>query len=179
MSRIGNKPILIPEGISLELIDKTVRITGINGVLEQQISPEIELVRINDTLLVKGVDDARRTNAFRGLTRSLINNMIIGSTTGFKKILVVEGVGYRVNIEGNKISLSVGYSNVVDFFLPKVVSATVVNNQIILSSTDKCLLGQVAAKIRNIRKPEPYKGKGIRYDNEHIIRKAGKTAGKK
>lgn len=179
MSRIGNKPILIPEGVLLELIDKKIRISGKNGVLEQQILPEIELVRINDTLFVKGVDATKRTNAFRGLTRSLISNMIIGSMTGFKKTLVVEGVGYRVNIEGRKISLSVGYSNVVDFVLPEVVSATVVNNQITLTSTDKCLLGQIAAKIRDIRRPEPYKGKGIRYDNEYIIRKAGKTAGKK
>jgi large subunit ribosomal protein L6 len=105
--------------------------------------------------------------------------MIVGSQSGFKKTLIVEGVGYRVNVEGKKIILSVGYSNPVEFILPSAVSASVANNQIVLESIDKGMLGQTAAKIREIRKPEPYKGKGIRYENEHIVRKAGKTAGKK
>ena len=179
MSRIGNKIITIPKGVELEITNNMVKVTGPKGILEQQFLAEIDLVKDGETLLVKGNDNSKRTNAFRGLTRSLINNMILGSQTGFKKTLIVEGVGYRVNVDGKKISLSVGYSNPVDFILPPTVSASAANNQIVLESIDKGLLGQTAAKIRDIRKPEPYKGKGIRYENEHIVRKAGKTAGKK
>lgn len=179
MSRIGNKPILIPKGVKLEISNDLVIVTGAKGTLKQQILPEIELVKDGETLLVRGSNASKRTNAFRGMTRSLINNMIIGSQTGFKKTLLVEGVGYRVNVAGGKISLSVGFSNPVDFLLPPTVSASAANNQIVLESIDKDLLGQTAAKIRDIRKPEPYKGKGIRYENEHIVRKAGKAAGKK
>ena len=179
MSRIGNKPILIPKGVTLDISDDSLKVTGAKGTLEQRILPEIDLVKDGETLLVKGHNDSKRTNAFRGMTRSLINNMIVGTQTGFKKTLVVEGVGYRVNVTGNKLSLSVGFSNPVDFLLPQIVSASVANNQIVLESIDKDLLGQTAAKIRDIRKPEPYKGKGIRYENEHIVRKAGKAAGKK
>ncbi len=179
MSRIGNKPIPIPKGVKIEISNDSVKVTGAKGSLEQQIRPEIAIVKDGDTLLVKGNNESKRTNAFRGMTRSLINNMIVGSQAGFKKTLLVEGVGYRVNVAGGKISLSVGFSNSVDFVLPPSVSATAANNQIVLESIDKDLLGQTAAKIRDIRKPEPYKGKGIRYENEHIVRKAGKAAGKK
>ncbi|MBA3016303.1 MAG: 50S ribosomal protein L6 [Proteobacteria bacterium] len=179
MSRIGNKPIPVPAGVKLEINNDFIRVTGSKGTLEKQIMPELQIVEEGATLLVKASDNSKRTNAFRGLTRSLINNMIIGSHTGFKKTLIVEGVGYRVNVNDKKISLSVGYSNTIDFVLPANVSATTANNQIVLESIDKDLLGQTAAKIRDIRKPEPYKGKGIRYENEHIVRKAGKAAGKK
>lgn len=179
MSRIGNKPIPIPSGVKLEIINDLIKVTGAKGTLEQQILPEIEIVKEGESLLIKAHNESKRTNAFRGMTRSLINNMIVGSQAGFKKTLLVEGVGYRVNITGSKISLSVGYSNPVDFILPPTVTASVANNQIVLESIDKGLLGQTAAKIRDIRKPEPYKGKGIRYENEHIVRKAGKAAGKK
>ncbi len=179
MSRIGNKSIQIPDGVKLEITKDLVKVSGNKGTLTHHILPEIKLVTEGNILSVKGFDESKRTNAFRGMTRSLINNMIIGSQMGFKKILLVEGVGYRVNIAGNKISLSVGYSNPVEFILPSMVSATTANNQIVLESIDKDLLGQIAAKIRDIRKPEPYKGKGIRYENEYIVRKAGKSAGKK
>lgn len=179
MSRIGNKPIQIPDGVKLEISSEFIKVIGGRGTLSRRILPEIDLVTDGNFLTVKGINDTKRTNAFRGMTRSLINNMIVGAQTGFKKTLLVEGVGYRVNIAGNKISLSVGYSNPVDFILPTMVTATTANNQIILESIDKDLLGQIAAKIRDIRKPEPYKGKGIRYENEYIVRKAGKSAGKK
>jgi large subunit ribosomal protein L6 len=179
MSRIGNKLIIIPNGVKLEITNNLVKVSGPMGILEQQFLSEIELVKDGDSISVKGIDNSKRTNAFRGLTRTLINNMILGSQTGFKKTLIVEGVGYRVNVDGKKISLSVGYSNPVEFILPTIVTASASNNQIILESIDKGVLGQTAAKIRDIRKPEPYKGKGIRYENEHIARKAGKTAGKK
>jgi len=179
MSRIGNKPIPVPSGIKLEVNNDYIKVTGAKGTLERQIMPELQIVEEGNTLLVKGTDSSKRTNAFRGMTRSLINNMIIGAQAGFKKTLLVEGVGYRVNVTDGKISLSVGYSNTIDFVLPSNVTASTANNQIVLESIDKDLLGQTAAKIRDIRKPEPYKGKGIRYENEHIVRKAGKAAGKK
>ncbi len=179
MSRIGNKPIPIPNGVKIELSGKAVMVTGAKGSLAHELRPEIEVVEEGNALLIKGDATDTRINAFRGMTRSLINNMIIGTQQGFKKVLLVEGVGYRVNVTGNKISLSVGYSNTVDFVLPPSVTATSANNQIVLESIDKDLLGQTAARIRAIRKPEPYKGKGIRYENEYVARKAGKAAGKK
>ena len=113
------------------------------------------------------------------MTRSLINNMVVGSVKGFQKKLIVEGVGYRVKVAASKVTLNVGYSNPVDFDLPKDVAATVENNVLVLDSINKELLGLTAARIRDIRKPEPYKGKGIRYADEHIVRKVGKAAGKK
>lgn len=179
MSRIGNKPISIPKGVKYELHSNTVKVVGPKGTLEREIRPEIEIVEEGNTLVINGRDDSKRTNAFRGMTRSLINNMVVGTEKGFQKKLIVEGVGYRVNVAGSKITLSVGYSNPVDFTLPNDVSASVANNEITLESINKEKLGQTAAQIREIRKPEPYKGKGIRYENEHIVRKVGKAAGKK
>ncbi len=179
MSRIGKKPIPIPNGVKVEMSENLVTVTGPKGSLKKDIRAEIQIVEEGKTLVVKASDESKRTNAFRGMTRSLINNMIVGTDKGFQKKLVLEGVGYRVSVAGSKLTLSVGYSNPVDFVLPKSVVATVDNNEIILDSIDKELLGQTAAKIREIRKPEPYKGKGIRYHNEHIVRKVGKAAGKK
>ena len=179
MSRIGNKSIPVPGGVKYELVGNRAKITGPKGTLELELRPEIEIVEEDNNLIVKGRDESKRTNAFRGMTRSLINNMIVGTEKGFQKKLLVEGVGYRVNVAGRKLTLSVGYSNPVDFELPESVSASAENNLITLESIDKGVLGETAAKIRDIRKPEPYKGKGIRYENEHIVRKVGKAAGKK
>ena len=179
MSRIGNKPIPIPNGVKCEIKGCAVKVVGPKGTLEREIRPEIEIVEDGNTLILKAKDESKKTNAFRGMTRSLINNMVVGTESGFQKKLIVEGVGFRVNVSGSKITLSVGFSNPVDFNLPKEVSASVENNIITLESIDKEHLGQTAAQIRAIRKPEPYKGKGIRYENEHIVRKVGKAAGKK
>ena len=125
-------------------------------------------------------DESKRSMAMKGLTRSLVNNMVVGVDTGFQKKLIVEGVGYRVTVEGSALTLNVGYSNPVNFKLPAGVSATMVDkvNTVMLESIDKELLGVTAAKVREIRKPEPYKGKGIRYEGEHIVRKVGKSAAK-
>lgn len=179
MSRIGNKPIQIPNGVKCVISGPHVKIAGPKGTLEREVRPEIVIVEEGNTLLIKGKDDSKRTNAFRGMTRSLIDNMIVGSEKGFQKRLIVEGVGYRVKAEGGRVTLNVGYSNPVDFNLPDGVVATVENNVLVLDSINKELLGLTAAKIRDIRKPEPYKGKGIRYADEHIVRKVGKAAGKK
>lgn len=133
-----------------------------------------------DILLVKAKDDSVTTNAFTGLTRSLVNNMVVGVDQGFTKKLIVEGVGYRSEVAGSTLTLNVGYSNPVKFNLPEGVTAGVEKNTLItLESRDKELLGLTAARIREVRKPEPYKGKGIRYEGEHIVRKVGKAAGKK
>jgi large subunit ribosomal protein L6 len=179
MSRIGNKPIQIPSGVKCEVSGSHIKVVGPKGSLARDVRPEIDIVEEGNTLLIKGKDNSKRTNAFRGMTRSLIDNMIVGSEKGFQKKLIVEGVGYRVKVEGDQVTLNVGYSNPVDFKLPKDVSATAENNVVTLDSINKELLGLTAAKIRDIRKPEPYKGKGIRYADEHIIRKVGKAAGKK
>lgn len=179
MSRIGNKPIQIPSGVKYEIEGQNIKVQGSKGTLERSLRPEIEIVEEGGTLIVKGKDDSKRTNAFRGMTRSLIDNMFIGVEKAFQKKLIVEGVGYRVKVGDGTVTLNVGYSNPVDFLLPTDVTATAENNQITLESINKELLGLTAAKIREIRKPEPYKGKGIRYSDEHIVRKVGKAAGKK
>ena len=179
MSRIGNKAIPVPSGITIDINGSIVKVTGPKGSLLRTIRSEVALVKEGDTLLVKSDDLSKRVNAFRGLTRSLINNMIIGATKGFERKLIVEGVGYRANVTGKKLTLSVGFSNQVDFTLPEGVSATVDQNKITLGAIDKELLGLTEARIREIRKPEPYKGKGIRYEDEYIVRKVGKSAGKK
>ena len=179
MSRIGKQPITVPAGIKVEIDGTYIKISGKSGMLERHIRPEIELIEDDDNILVKCLDKSKRTNAFRGLTRTLINNMILGIDKGFKKKLIVEGVGYKASIAGNTLTFNVGYSNPVIFDLPKGVIGAVDQNTVIsLDSIDKELLGLTAARIRGIRKPEPYKGKGIRYENEHIVRKAGKTAAK-
>lgn len=179
MSRIGKQPIPVPAGVNVDLKGQQITVTGNKGKLEMDIRPEIEVVVEGDQIIVNARKDSRKINAFRGLVRSLINNMVVGVVEGFKKILVIEGVGYKVNVAGNKVTLNVGYSNPVDFILPKDVTATVEGaNKIVLESIDKELLGLTAAQIRQVRKPEPYKGKGIRYEDEHIVRKVGKAGAK-
>lgn len=176
MSRIGKMPIDIPAGVKVEIKGQEISVTGKKGSLSRTIHPEIEAKIEANQILVSGGENDKKINAFRGLTRSLLNNMVIGVTEGFKKVLVIEGVGYRASISGKNLILNVGYSNPVEFKLPENVSGSVENNTtIILESIDKEALGMAAAEIRAIRKPEPYKGKGIRYEGEYIQRKAGKT----
>lgn len=179
MSRIGKKPIEIPKGVKLEIDGLRVKVTGPKGSLEKEIRPEIDLVEQDGILTVQPRDQSKRTWAFSGLVRSLVNNMVMGVAQGFQKKLVIEGVGYRAEAAGGTLTLNVGYSNPVKFSLPQNVKASVEKNMITIESIDKELLGHVAAKIRGIRPPEPYKGKGIRYQDEHIVRKVGKAAGKK
>jgi len=178
MSRIGSKPINVPSGVKIGLSGARIKVTGPKGTMEREIRPEISLVEESGVLLIKCKDESKRTNAFSGLTRSLVNNMVNGVSNGFQRRLVIEGVGYRASVAGNVLTLNVGYSNPVEFGLPQGVSASVDKSSITLEGIDKELLGLTAAKIRNIRKPEPYKGKGIRYEEERIVRKAGKAAGK-
>jgi len=180
MSRIGNKPIQIPSAVKLDIVGSNVKVTGPKGVLERNIRAEIGLKEEDGNLIVVRKDNSKRTRAFSGLTRTLVNNMIVGVDKGFQKKLAIEGVGYRAEVKGTVLSLNVGYSNPADFDLPAGVTAEVDKaNNVTLNSIDKELLGETAAKIRAIRPPEPYKGKGIRYADEYIARKAGKSASKK
>lgn len=178
MSRIGNQPIPVPAGVKVDINGTYVKVIGPKGTLERNIRPEISLVQTDSIITVKCLDNSKRTRAFSGLTRTLINNMILGTEKMFTKKLVIEGVGYKAELQKNELTLNVGYSNPVIFNLPDGVTGKVDKTAITLEGIDKELLGLTAAKIRDIRKPEPYKGKGIRYDDEHIVRKAGKSASK-
>jgi large subunit ribosomal protein L6 len=180
MSRIGNKPIPIPDGVKVDIQGARVAVSGPKGSLERDIRPEVSLKEEDGNLVFATMDESKKSMAMKGLTRSLINNMVVGVGTGFQKKLIVEGVGYRVSVEGSSLTLNVGYSNPVTFKLPDGVKATMVDksNTVMLESIDKELLGLTAARVREIRKPEPYKGKGIRYEDEHIVRKVGKSAAK-
>jgi large subunit ribosomal protein L6 len=180
MSRIGKQPIPVPVGVTITIDGQHVSVQGSKGLLERTVRDEIKFVQQPNELLIETHEDNSKSSAFRGLFRSLINNMVVGVDQGFKKIMLIEGVGYKANVAGNTLTLNVGYSNPVDFILPEGITATVDNNtKINLESIDKELLGLTASKIRSIRKPEPYKGKGIRYEDEHVVRKVGKSAGKK
>ncbi|MFC1524560.1 50S ribosomal protein L6 [Thermodesulfobacteriota bacterium] len=172
------KIIPVPKGVKVDIKGLQVKVTGPKGSLEIDIRPELELVESDNNLQVKTKDESKKTVAFSGLTRSLVANMIEGVQKGYTKTLVIEGVGYRAEVANKNLTLHVGYSNPVDFLLPDGVKASVDKSSVTLESIDKELLGLTAAKIRSIRKPEPYKGKGIRYANEHITRKVGKAAGK-
>ena len=178
MSRIGSKPIPVPSAVKVDIKGTHVKVTGPKGTLERDVRPEIEVVADGEFLLIKCKDDSKRTDAFSGLFRSLIDNMIVGVEQGFQKKMIVDGVGYKASVAGSTLTLNVGYSNPVEFGLPKGVTATADKSDITFYSIDKELLVQTAAKIRSIRKPEPYKGKGIRYADEHIVRRAGKSASK-
>ncbi|MDF1613472.1 50S ribosomal protein L6 [Desulfurivibrio dismutans] len=178
MSRIGREPITVPDKVKVDIKGSLVTVTGPKGTLDRKVRPEIALEQEDGRVMVKARDDSQRTIAFTGLTRTLINNMVIGVEKGFAKKLVVEGVGYRVEVKGDALNLNVGYSNTVNFLLPEGVKAAVEKNTVTLESIDKELLGETAARIRAVRKPEPYKGKGIRYEDERVVRKAGKTKSK-
>jgi large subunit ribosomal protein L6 len=179
MSRIGKQPIPVPTGVKIDINGQQIVVTGVKGSLKRDIIAELEVDLQDNILKVNNRIESTRVNAFRGLTRSLLNNMIIGVAEGFKKTLIIEGVGYKASVSGSTLTLNVGYSSPKDYVLPNEVAATVEGNtKIVLQSIDKELLGLTASKIREIRKPEPYKGKGIRYENEHIVRKVGKSGTK-
>jgi len=179
MSRVGKKPISIPEKTKVTYTDRVVTVVGEKGTLTQSIHPAIDLKIEDGVMNVTMVAEDRNSRALQGLTRSLVANMIFGVNKGFERKLEINGIGYRAELSGKQIVLHVGYSNPVSFNLPEGISATVEkNNNIILSGIDKQKVGLAAAAIRKIRPPEPYKGKGIKYSEEHIRRKAGKTGTK-
>ena len=181
MSRIGRAPITVPAGVEVSIADNNVvTVKGAKGTLTQQFNANMAIALENGVVTVSRPNDLKENRALHGLTRTLINNMIVGVTEGFKKELDVNGVGYRVAKEGNKLVMNLGFSHQVIMEAPAGVTIEVPTpNQIIVSGYDKQLVGQFAANIREKRPPEPYKGKGIKYVDEVIRRKAGKTGGKK
>lgn len=179
MSRIGKLPIEIPKGVKISFNDSVFMVQGPNGNLSRQIMPCVALGISESTIVVSRVDENSATRAAHGLTRTLINNMVIGVTKGFQVDLEINGVGYRAEVKGTELVLSLGYSHQINFMIPDGISIDVEKmTKIAVKGYDKEMVGQTAAKIRSFRAPEPYKGKGIKYANETILRKAGKT-GKK
>ena len=175
MSRIGKKPIVIPEKASVTYSDRVFTIKGDKGTLSREIHPAVDLKIEDNTILVETVTDERKASAFQGLVRSLVANMVTGVTQGFERKLEINGIGYRAELKGTTLVLNVGYSNPVEYSLLEGITAKVEKTVITLSAMDKELLGRSAAEIRMIRPPEPYKGKGIKYAEEYIQKKAGKT----
>ena len=178
MSRIGRQPITVPAGTTAVIEGSRLTVTGPKGTLEQQIMPGLKLSLEGDVLTVAIRGKHPEAEAAFGLMRTLAANMIIGVTQGFERSLEVNGVGYRANVAGNIINLSLGFSHPIAFDLPQGIAAKVDKNIITVSGHDKQLVGQVAANLRALKKPEPYKGKGIKYVEEKIRRKAGKAATK-
>ncbi len=179
MSRIGRMPIAVPAGVTVDIAENNkVTVKGPKGTLERALAPEMEITLEGNEITVKRPNDLKRNRALHGLTRTLLNNMVVGVTEGYKKTLEVNGVGYRAQKQGKKLVLSLGYSHPVEMEDPEGLSTTVEDNKIIVEGIDKEKVGQYAAEIRSTRAPEPYKGKGIKYDYEVIRRKVGKT-GKK
>lgn len=178
MSRIGRKPITVPAGVTVELNGQFVKVTGPKGTLELNILPGIKIVQDAGVLNVSKEVETPETGRLYGLMRTLVDNMVIGVSQGFTRALEINGVGFRAAVAGNVITFSLGFSHPVVFTLPQGVEAKIEKNVITLTGFDKQLVGQVAANIRALKKPEPYKGKGIKYVEETIRRKAGKTATK-
>lgn len=178
MSRIGNIPVQIPSGVKIQVANGTVTVEG-KAKLEMQIPPRVSVNVNNNVVTIARNDESRESNAMQGLARSLINNMVIGVIEGFKKELTIIGVGYKAQIQGQKLNLSLGYSHPVEYDIPAGVKVTVTDNtKLSVEGADKQLVGEVAATIRRYRKPEPYKGKGVRYADERVVLKEGKKVGK-
>ena len=179
MLRIGKKPIAIPQGVTVDVKGNTVTVKGSKGTLTRTFEPAMKITVDGAEVKVERPNDEKRNKSLHGLTRTLINNMVIGVTSGYEKTLEINGVGYKAAKQGKKLNLSLGYSHPVVFDDPEgIETATPDERTIVIKGIDKEKVGQLAAEIRGMRGPEPYKGKGIKYKDEHIIRKVGKT-GKK
>jgi len=178
MSRIGKEPINVPKGVEIRLDKSKVQVKGPKGELSVDLHPKVAVNMDKEIIQLKKVDNSRTAREQWGLRRTLINNAVLGVSKGFEKTLEVIGVGYKADLQGKTIVLNVGYSHPVKIDLPKEIEAKVEKNKITLIGIDKQAVGELAAVIRRVRPPEPYKGKGIKYENEQIRRKAGKSGGK-
>lgn len=180
MSRIGRMPVVIPAGVEVKVTENNeVQVKGPKGTLTQQLSGEMKITVEGGQIIVERPSEDKRHKSLHGLTRTLINNMVVGVTQGYEKNLEINGVGYRASKSGKKLVLNLGYSHPVEMEEPEGVTVEVpAQNKIVVKGIDKQAVGEFAAKIRSKRAPEPYKGKGIKYDNEVIKRKEGKTGGK-
>ncbi len=175
MSRVANNPVQLPKGVEANFSATQISVKGSKGNLEMALHEAVEVSKEGDTLRVSAKNGSRQAVALSGTFRALINNMVTGVSEGFQKKLQLQGVGYRAKAQGNILNILVGYSHPIDFVVPKGVTAeTPSPTEIVLSGADKQLVGEVAAKIREFRPPEPYKGKGIRYLDEHVYRKEAK-----
>ncbi len=179
MSRIGKLPVAIPQGVKAIISGQLLKVEGPKGKLERELRPEVTIKEEAGNLIIERKDDSKPARAFHGMERSLVNNMVEGVHTGFVKELSLIGVGYKADIQGSKIVLNLGFSHPIDFMLPDGIKGSMVKEGkdtfIKLESNNKQLVGQIAAQIRSLRPPEPYKGKGVRYRNEYVRRKAGKA----
>jgi len=177
MSRIGNNPINIPEGVKIDINDNIITVTGKNGTQEWSMDPSIKATIDNGIMSFNRSDNSSNVKALHGTTRQIVNNMVIGVSVGFKKELEIIGVGYQASIQGKRLLLQLGYSHDIYFDLPDDIKATADRTSITVEGVDKQLIGSIASKIRSFRSPEPYKGKGIRYKDEYVRIKQGKTVG--
>ena len=176
MSRIGKLPINLPQGVSVKVEKSVVKVNGPKGALEQSFRPEVSVEIIDNQVIVNRVDDSKPAKSFHGLYRKLVSNMVAGVSEGFSKTLMIIGVGYRVEINGQNLVFNLGYSNPIEFPLEDGLTAVLDgNNKLTISGIDCQKVGQVCAEIRSLRPPEPYKGKGVRYENEYVRRKIGKA----
>jgi large subunit ribosomal protein L6 len=175
MSRVGRKIIPLPKGVQITVKDGNLAVKGPKGELKRELPPHVSVASDAAGVTVNRDGDSKAARACHGLTRALINNMVLGVTSGFERKLEVNGVGYRFEVAGEKLTMALGFSHPVVFQLPKGVAAKVDKNLLILTGIDRELLGQTAAKVRSFKPPEPYKGKGIKYVEETIKRKVGKT----
>lgn len=177
MSRIGKQPVPVPANVEIDIGENNlVSVKGPKGSLTQQLAPSMQLVRENGTILVQRPDNEREHRSLHGLTRTLLNNMVVGVTDGYQKNLEIQGVGYRAALDGQTLVLSVGFSHTVRMMPPDGISYSLDGNtRVAVSGIDKQQVGEEAARIRRVRPPEPYKGKGIRYAGERVRRKAGKA----
>ena len=177
MSRIGKNPVIIPKGITVSRSGNIVKVKGPKGELQEKLHSNISVEVKENEVIVSRPDDLKLNKSLHGLTRALIQNMVTGVSSSYSKTLEIVGVGYRAELKGKNLLLNIGYSHPIYFIPPaEIIFEVPAPTQIVISGISKQLVGQVAAKIRSLRKPEPYKGKGIKYSDEHIQRKAGKTA---
>ncbi|MBB6482221.1 50S ribosomal protein L6 [Spirochaeta isovalerica] len=176
MSRIGKMPVTVPSGVTVTVKENVITVKGAKGELTQDFQPEVSFDIKDGEVVVNRVDDSKKAKSFHGLYRNLLNNMIIGVSAGFTKTLVINGVGYRAELKGDTLMMNLGYSTTIEYVVPEGVTVAVEgNNKVTVSGIDKAKVGQAAVEIRGLRPPEPYKGKGIKYENEVIRRKVGKT----
>ncbi len=179
MSRVGKQPIKIPSGVTVAIDDDQVTVAGNKGTLTQFTMPDIDVKQANEEITVTRTNDEPKVRSKHGLMRSLVNNMVVGVSEGFSKQLEINGVGFRVSLAGSELNFSLGFSHPVKYQLPEGITAAVEQNIITITGINKQMVGQVAAEIRSLKKPEPYKGKGIKYVGERIIRKSGKSGKEK
>jgi len=179
MSRIGKNPVIIPDGVKVNLLGQLVKVTGPKGSLEFNVHKDMKLSENDGSIIVERPSDEREHRALHGTTRQMINNMVVGVSEGYSKELVIIGIGYQAQVKGNRLQLQLGYSHDIYFDMPEGITVTANRTEVKVDGTDKQLVGAVAAKIRSFRKPEPYKGKGVRYKGEYVRSKQGKTVGAK